>query len=138
MKKTKYYYLAGPYSTGIPEGQDPEIVMTERAAMLTESAAALMHYGITVFSPITHGCAIESFLPLSDAKSHGFWMNQCEPLVRNSSGVIKLMLPDWHLSDGRGNECVWANEDDLPIYPLLPGREQQLAMLILALPGREA
>lgn len=127
-----YYYLAAPYSTGFPLGVDPKEYMLQRAMEINQIAARLMQHGLVVFSPITHGHALESLLPISTAKSHSFWMEQCRPLVDGAQGVIVAMLPGWHESTGVRMETEWANEGGIKINHLMPGCEQQMAMDLLA------
>jgi len=50
-------YLATPYSHDDPE------VMEERFALVTATAAQLMLAGYVVYSPITHGHAVQVALP---------------------------------------------------------------------------
>lgn len=124
---TGYVYLAAPYSTGIPLGVPPHQAVIDRNLDINRAAAKLMHAGLVVYSPVTHGCAIEPHLPFSTAKSHTFWMEQCQPLVKRAQRLVVLMLPGWSESTGVRMETEWAKEAGIPINYLMPGMESQLA-----------
>ena len=87
-------YLASPFTH-----KDPE-VQAVRARRAANAAADLMMAGEVIYSPIAHGCAIDTFLPRVLSLSHDFWMKQCLAILEKCDALYVLMLDGWDESVG--------------------------------------
>jgi hypothetical protein len=87
-------YLATPYSHDDPE------VMEERFALVTATAAQLMLAGYVVYSPITHGHAVQVALPEHLRTDHVFWLKQSMPFLCMATDLYVLKLDGWQDSIG--------------------------------------
>ena len=81
-------YLAGPYS------HTESTVRHKRYEQLTAKAAELMKDGHVVFSPITHGHAVDEAHDLPT--DFIWWEQQCLGMLKHASKLIVLTL-DGHL-----------------------------------------
>lgn len=115
------YYLASPYS-------HPNATMREaRYEEACKAAAWMMKQGYVVFSPIAHSHPISSYLGPETLMDHGFWMNQCVPMVRRCGALWILGIDGWDTSHGVRREWQCADAWRLPItllVPTLTGYEQ--------------
>lgn len=95
-------YLAGPYSDTDPE------VRQERFEKLNDIAAALMHEGNIVFSPISHShsIAVQCGLPLD----FDFWEAQDRAFIGWCDKVVVVKLEGWEDSRGVLLESVIARQ----------------------------
>ncbi len=111
-------YLAAPFSTGLPPCdsiEERQAAMQERANAIAKRTAELMELGEPVYSPISHGCAIEQFLRPDLRASHGFWMQHCYQMLEHARGLTVLMLPGWKGSEGVQKEINFARQRGIPI-----------------------
>lgn len=105
----KRIYLACPYS------HPDHTVREKRAGFTTFVAAYLMKNRFLVFSPITHGHAIGSFLP-EETYTWDFWKPHCLSfLTKWTDELYVLALPQWEQSIGIQAEISLARSINLPI-----------------------
>lgn len=106
-----FLYLACPYS------HPDAAVMRQRADMITQIAASIMSMGTAaVYSPITHGAAVEPFLPEHLRRNHDFWMTMDIPFVRHSVGLVLAPFEGWEDSKGVAIEIQVARAINLPLF----------------------
>jgi len=99
-------YLASPYSHPDPA------VRQVRFREACRAAAALMHSGRSVFSPIAHGHPIcELGVPSDWTK----WQELDQRILRQCDEVVVLMLDGWRVSRGVQAEIDHAIEMDMPV-----------------------
>lgn len=105
-------YLAAPYSHPDPA------VRHRRAHQAAAVAADLAASGYCVFSPITHGHQLASYLPHEVAQDHEFWMKQCLPILSLADALVILPIDGWRESRGVWLEIEHARREDLakPIH----------------------
>lgn len=108
-------YLAGPYTCVQPHS------MVYRHKILTQCAAKLMSEGHVVYSPITHGAAIEPLLPFGQENDHDFWMRQCLPILERCDELLVVKLLGWSTSRGVAREIEHARDMEIPISYAAPG-----------------
>lgn len=101
-------YLAAPYTHPDPE------VRAERYRVISKFAAELMLGGTVVYSPISHGHAIEMEHggPMG---THAFWLPQCFGILRHCSELLVLRLPGWDKSVGVAAEIDLAQTLGIPV-----------------------
>ena len=105
----KRIYLAGPYT------HHDRDVRARRERALSEKCADLMLSGYVVFSPITHGHALATFLPSAKVASWVFWGAQDKSHLLSCDELHVLMLDGWDSSRGVGEEIEWATEAGMSI-----------------------
>lgn len=110
-----YIYLAAPYSTGITDTdrQSRARRMAERHATIGRAAGRLIDEGHIVYSPISHGCAVEPHI--TRPMTHADWLQQCKPLLLGARELRVLMLDGWRESAGVALEIQWASEAGIPV-----------------------
>ena len=110
-----YIYLAAPYSTGLIETSPTlrHAAMLRRRRRIDTAAAELISQGHVVYSPISHGCAIEPHI--STTMTHDDWLKQCRPLLLAARELRVLMLPGWSESRGVAQEILWATAAGIPV-----------------------
>ena len=106
---TKAIYLATPY---IHEDKE---VCDERTLAVTKAAAHFMDKGERIYSPITHGDAINKHM-VQQAGDHKFWLDQCLPHVLNASAIYVLGLNGWSISKGVRWEVETAFAFNIPVF----------------------
>lgn len=89
-----FFYLASPYSL---DGVASEEAKEQRFQAAVKCQAYLMENGIEVFSPIAHWHEAQKSMAKHDTK---WWLSKCLPFLRDSEGLIVLMLPLWEVSAG--------------------------------------
>lgn len=101
-------YLASPYSHPDPA------VRRGRARLAAVAASVLteLHAEVFVYSPITHGHAMDEQRQLPE--SWEFWRPRCRAAVERSSEVACLLLDHWWESVGMATEYRWAQELEIP------------------------
>ena len=106
-------YLATPYIH-----KDKE-VCEARALAVTKAAAYFMDHGEVIYSPITHGHAINKYMKMK-AGVHEFWLNQCYFYVTNSEAVYVLGTVGWIQSKGVRWEVETAWAFNIPVFYVAP------------------
>lgn len=120
-------YLAAPYTTGLPPDTDAVLAMETRAKQIARATARLMEEGLAVYSPVTHGTALEDHVSADNRDDHAFWMRHCFQMLDAASELVVLMLPGWRDSKGVQMEIDRAAERAIPIrlQPVQIPREAQ-------------
>lgn len=113
-------YLACPYTDA-----DPVVRQARVDAASLVAANMMSRDGLVVFSPITHGHAVDAYLPRRLSASHEFWMGQCLPVLSACSSLVILPLPGWRDSRGLAVEVAWAVAADIAI--MIFQSEEELA-----------
>lgn len=110
-----YIYLAAPYSTGLIETSLTlrYAAMARRQKLINMAAAQLISDGHVVYSPISHGCAIEPHIRTN--MTHDDWLTQCRPLLMTARELRVLTLPGWRESRGVAREIEWATAAGIPV-----------------------
>jgi hypothetical protein len=105
-------YLACPYSTPNPEEKEWRYQqVTLAAAWLTD------HYGLTVFSPITHSHPMHTIGCCKGDWS--FWEKVDRDYLAVSNQLIILLLEGWDRSTGLNAELGLARDAGIPVHYLL-------------------
>ena len=104
-------YLATPYIH-----EDKEIC-AERCEKVTIAAAYFMDKGERIYSPITHGDAINKHM-VQQAGNHKFWLDQCLPHVIGASAIYVLGLDGWFISKGVRWEIETGFAFNIPVFLL--------------------
>lgn len=105
----RYYYLASPF-TAYPHGHEKAV---EHVSII---ASWLMDcYNLPIFCPVAHSAPLVAARNTLGKRPHQFWMNQCLPLVRQSSGLIVAELPGWDSSRGVADEIACAETHGIPV-----------------------
>jgi len=102
MQLKQLAYLACPYTGDSNQQMIRKDVATWFAAELAREYA--------VYSPLTHGCALEKHLPEHISNDHGFWMTQCMPILAASDVMLILPIPGWRASKGVQMEILAADK----------------------------
>jgi hypothetical protein len=102
-----FIYLAVPYTHESPK------VQADRAKQVSICAAALLADGFNVYSPISHGVALESAgVSNGDHRvrhfSHTRWLEICKPMIDAAEKIFVLPLPGYMESKGVKLEIDWA------------------------------
>lgn len=112
-----YIYLASPYS---------KYHLGREAAfdLVTREAARFMAEGIHVFAPITHSHPIQmnaerNGIPLIN--SWEFWRDVDLIMIRQSAGLVVMMLEGWEESVGVTAEIEYAQANGIPVLYHEPG-----------------
>jgi nucleoside 2-deoxyribosyltransferase len=105
-------YLAAPFT------HPAQIVQADRVRSATAMAARLAFAGHPVYSPITHGYALQDYLP---ELPHEWWMEQCLPFVARAQAVLVLQLQGWDESKGVAIEVLAARMRGVPVAGLTFG-----------------
>ena len=100
-------YLACPYAH-----QNP-LVIKARVLAITKVAAALMHEGHVVFSPLTMSHYIDKYGNFP--RTWEFWQTIDLPFLANCDALYILTLPGWEQSVGVNGEIEFANMNEIPI-----------------------
>lgn len=108
-------YLAGPYS------HQDRMVMEDRAWRLTIAAARIMRAGRTVYSPITHGHAVQRHLPEELRKDHRFWLRHDMEFLTRATELWVLTLEGWQESRGVQWEIATAKALGIPVKEIAEG-----------------
>lgn len=108
-------YVAAPYSTGIQAGADRDAAMAKRAEEIERIAAQLLELGEPVYSPVTHGRALEKHIRPDLCASHAFWMRHCYQMLDCARELVVIMLPGWSESAGVQQEIKYAERRGIPI-----------------------
>jgi len=111
-------YLACPYSTGIEDGMfyRERFALRQRRRSLADAAAAqLFKIEPAVYSPITHGAALEDHMDPTEAEDWSRWMRSCEAFLENSHTLYVLKLVGWEKSKGVAYEINYAKRNNLNI-----------------------
>ena len=95
-------YLAIPYSH--PDAK----VREERFAIANRFAGYLMKSGYIVYSPISHGHAIE--MNYSLPRDWQFWQKQCFPFLEWADEIYVMKIDGWKESVGVQAEIKRAEE----------------------------
>lgn len=93
-------YIASPYI------HKDLAVVQDRARAVAKYAAHLMATGQTCYSPITHGHAIQEYLPENLRGDHKFWLTHDFPFLSKCTAYHLLALDGWEDSKG----CRWEYE----------------------------
>jgi Domain of unknown function (DUF1937) len=102
-----FVYLAAPYT------HESQQVQADRARQISVCAAALLADGFNVYSPISHGVALETAsMDVGDHRvrmfSHARWLEICKPMVDAAERLFVLPLPGYMDSKGLAMEIEWA------------------------------
>lgn len=97
-------YLACPYT------HEDAKIREYRFGMANVQAGYLMKVGYVVFSPITHGHAIEKDYDRLKGKDWRFWQTQCFPFLEWADEVHVMKLNGWKESVGVQAEIKRAEE----------------------------
>lgn len=108
-------YLAGPYTD-----KDSE-AMELRYLLLSQIAAHFLNHGEMVFSPITHGHALEQSSPIKNIPyhrwiAHGLWA------LQKSDRMYVCELPGVDVSTGVNIEIEYAAVFEKPYEFISPDR----------------
>lgn len=100
-------YISSVYSAhATTDSLVDSLTRAKRYMFTMQKVAELMKEGLIAVSPIVHchelACAYD--LP----KTHEFWMNYNEGLMRSCDKVIVLMMPFWKESKGVTHEIEYA------------------------------
>lgn len=104
-----YYYLASPYTSQYSSRR------TERYLTALKAMNVLMLKGIVVFGPVahTHPLATKFRLP----KDSEYWMKYDKAFVKNSIGMIMLLIDGWMDSNGMKTELEMVRtRQSYPLY----------------------
>jgi hypothetical protein len=104
-----FFYLASPYSL---DGVATEEAKERRFASAVKCQAYLMESGVDVYSPIAHWHEAQKTMKKHDTK---WWLAKCLPFLRDSEGLIVLMLPLWEVSVGVKWEIKFAQANGMSI-----------------------
>ena len=102
-------YLATPYI------HDDKKICAKRCLEVTKAAAYFMDQGKVIYSPITHGDAINKFMK-QQAGDHKFWLAQCLPHVVGASAIYVLGLDGWVDSKGVRWEVETGWAFNIPVF----------------------
>ena len=102
-------YLATPYI------HEDKMVCEARALAVTKAAAHFMDKGEVIYSPITHGHAINKHME-QQVGDHKFWLNQCYFYVTNSTAIYVLGQDGWCTSKGVRWEVETAFAFGIPVF----------------------
>ena len=108
-------YLACPYTSPLPA------IREYRHTMATIAAAMLFHFGIPVFSPLSHSVPLERALTGGEQADYP-WLELDESVIyRWAQRLCILTLDGWSASPGVQQEFDWAESLKLEIWYLSQG-----------------
>lgn len=102
-------YLATPYI------HDDKEICVKRCLEVTKAAAHFMDQGKVIYSPITHGDAINKHMT-QQAGDHKFWLDQCLPHVVGASAIYVLGQEGWTISKGVRWEVETGLAFNIPVF----------------------
>lgn len=108
-----YIYLASPYSSGIPKGEDPPIMMVERFSLALRTCVLLIKEGLHPYSPIVNCHLISTHHGLPHDAT--FWNLYNKSFLSSAASLFILCIPGWNLSEGVSNEWQYAKSYNVPI-----------------------
>lgn len=119
-------YLAAAYSSGKTEGLNEYqlfVLRQRRFLEITKAAGALMHQGIHVLSPITHGHPIALYADVALPVNYDFWRDLCRKQIRAcEDGFIMLMNDGYLDSTGAQDDMAYALEIGRTVEFMCPRR----------------
>lgn len=112
-----YWYLASPYSNYQPNRQ---AAYDDILAVLEKFCVA----GIPAFSPIVHTHPVDCHNRATTEKTIPYqnWLDADFAMLRQSAGVLVVVLPGWSTSTGVGKEMKYAAEIGKPVFLFSPAR----------------
>lgn len=116
LDKTKVWYLASPYSSAIPEGNDKNTVMAQRHHDVQQIGAVLIQLGYLLIEPIAM-CAYKAnnwALP----QNYDYWKGRDRAFIDRCDGVIVANMEGWKESVGVTDEITYAKSQNKPVYLL--------------------
>lgn len=105
--KTRYLYLASPYS------HDDPAVRQWRYEQAVDAGAMLAKAGIWTFGPIAH--SHEMCLRHEMPYTFEFWDEWNRVMIRRSGGLLVLRMDGWETSRGIKAELAYAHTRNLPV-----------------------
>lgn len=106
-------YLATPYI------HEDKKIMDSRVLNVTCCAAHFMDKGEKIYSPITHGHAVNQHMKQM-AGDHKYWLDQCYHHVVTAEAIYVLGLEGWKESKGVRWEVETGKAFNIPVFIVNP------------------